>query len=90
MVVFFRPGGDNNEQTALSPKTYSEQDTTDEIAVPASDSTVADYDVYEVQKRATLSVIAMAYGVTVDDIKKANDLKGDVLQAGQTLIIPKK
>lgn len=48
------------------------------------------YDIYEVQKGATLSAIAMAYGVTVDDIKKANNLNSDVLQPGQRLIIPKK
>ena len=48
------------------------------------------YDIYEVQRGATLSVIAKAYGVTVDDIKKANNLKGDALQPGQRLIIPKK
>ena len=34
------------------------------------------YDVYEVQRGATLSVIAKAYDVTVDDIKKANNLNG--------------
>ena len=48
------------------------------------------YDIYEVQRGATLSVIAIAYGVTMDDIKKANNLKGDALQPGQRLIIPKK
>ena len=48
------------------------------------------YDIYEVQRGATLSVIAKAYDVTVDDIRKANNLNGDVLQPGQRLIIPKK
>ena len=48
------------------------------------------YDIYEVQRGATLSVIAKAYGVTVDDIKKANNLNGDALQPGQRLIIPKR
>lgn len=48
------------------------------------------YDIYEVQRGATLSVIAKAYDVTVDDIKNANNLKGDALQPGQRLIIPKK
>ena len=49
------------------------------------------YDIYEVQKGATLSVIAKAYDVTVDDIKQANHLNsGDALQPGQRLIIPKK
>ncbi|MBP5587080.1 MAG: LysM peptidoglycan-binding domain-containing protein [Lentisphaeria bacterium] len=48
------------------------------------------YDIYVVQKGATLSVIAMACGVTVDDIKKANNLNSDVLQPGQRLVIPQK
>ena len=48
------------------------------------------YDIYEVQRGATLSVIAKAYDVTVEDIRKANNLNGDVLQPGQRLIIPKK
>jgi len=58
--------------------------------VPTPVSVAADYDVYEVQKGATLSVIAKAYGVTVDDIKKANNLKSDMLQIGQKLKIPRK
>jgi LysM repeat protein len=58
--------------------------------VPTPVSAADDYDVYEVQKGATLSVIAKAYGVTVQDIKKANNLKSDTLQIGQKLKIPKK
>lgn len=61
------------------------------VTVPTPVSTAADdYDIYEVQKGATLYVIAQAYGVTVSDIKKANNLKSDVLQVGQKLKIPKK
>ena len=59
-------------------------------AVPTPVSTADDYEIYEVQKGATLYVIAQAYGVTVQDIKKANNLKSDVLQIGQKLKIPKK
>ena len=58
--------------------------------VPAPVSVEADYDIYEVQKGATLSVIAKAYSVTVQDIKKANNLKSDMLQIGQKLKIPRK
>jgi len=58
--------------------------------VPTPVSVADDYDVYEVQKGATLSVIAKAYGVTVDDIKKANNMKSDMLQIGQKLKIPRK
>ncbi|MBQ7730431.1 MAG: LysM peptidoglycan-binding domain-containing protein [Lentisphaeria bacterium] len=64
--------------------------------VPAPVSTADDYDIYEVQKGATLSVIAKAYSeaygktVTVQEIKKANNLKSDLLQVGQKLKIPRK
>lgn len=58
--------------------------------VPTPVSTEAEYDIYEVQKGATLSVIAKAYEVTVQDIKKANNLKSDMLQVGQKLKIPRK
>ena len=60
------------------------------VTVPAPVSTAPEYDIYEVQKGATLSVIAKAYEVSVQDIKKANNLKSDVLQIGQKLKIPRK
>ena len=60
------------------------------VTVPTSVSTEPEYDIYEVQKGATLSVIAKAYEVSVQDIKKANNLKSDVLQIGQKLKIPRK
>ena len=64
--------------------------------VPTPVSAEDEYDIYEVQKGATLSVIAKAYTeaygktVTVQDIKKANNLKSDMLQVGQKLKIPRK
>ena len=60
------------------------------VTVPTPVSAADDYDIYEVQKGATLSAIATAYGVTVQDIKKANNLKSDMLQIGQKLKIPRK
>ena len=60
------------------------------VTVPTPVSTADEYDIYEVQKGATLYVIAQAYGVTVQDIRKANNLKTDVLQIGQKLKIPRK
>ena len=60
------------------------------VTVPTPVSTEAEYDIYEVQKGATLSVIAKAYEVSVQDIKKANNLKSDMLQIGQKLKIPRK
>jgi len=58
--------------------------------VPTPVSIADEYDIYEVQKGATLSVIAKAYHVSVQDIKNANNLKSDVLQIGQKLKIPRK
>jgi LysM repeat protein len=64
--------------------------------VPTPVAVADDYEIYEVQRGATLSVIAKAYTeafgktVTVQDIKKANNLKSDMLQVGQKLKIPRK
>ena len=64
--------------------------------VPTPVSTEPDYDIYEVQKGATLSAIAQAYStafgktVTVQDIMKANNMKSDSLRIGQKLKIPRK
>lgn len=49
-----------------------------------------EFEEYVVQKGATLSAISQAYGVTVQDIKKANNLKGDNIRVGQKLLIPVK
>jgi len=43
-----------------------------------------------VEKGQSLSAIAKAYGVTVDKIKQANNLKSDILHIGQKLFIPKQ
>ena len=65
-------------------------------AVPTPVSTADEFDIYEVQKGATLSTIAKAYSeaygktVTVQEIKKANNMKNDTLQIGQKLKIPRK
>ncbi|MGM9845783.1 MAG: transglycosylase SLT domain-containing protein [Muribaculaceae bacterium] len=45
---------------------------------------------HTVKKGENLFKIAKKYGVTVDDIKKANNIKGDNIKQGQKLKIPKK
>ncbi len=45
---------------------------------------------HKVRKGENLSKIAKRYGVTVQQIKDANNLKGDGLQAGQRIKIPQK
>lgn len=54
------------------------------------DGFVADYEEYVVQRGATLTAIAKAYGVSVDSIRKANDMKSDMLRVGEKLKIPRK
>ena len=43
---------------------------------------------YLVKRGDTLSHLAIRFQTTVKDIQKANDLKGDLIRIGQTLIIP--
>lgn len=58
---------------------------------PVSDGSQAEeYDIYVVQKGATLCAIATAYQVSVNDIKRANNLKNDLIREGQKLKIPRK
>jgi LysM repeat protein len=44
--------------------------------------------VHIVRKGDTLSGLAVRYGVTVNDIKRANGLKSDLIKIGQSLQIP--
>ena len=45
---------------------------------------------YEVQGGDTLSLIAKAFGTTVQKIKDMNGMKGDALRIGQKLKVPKE
>ena len=58
--------------------------------VPVTENTPEEYEVYIVEKGATLSVIARVYGVSVSEIKRANKLKSDLLKINQKLLIPVK
>jgi general secretion pathway protein D len=53
---------------------------------PEPDST--HYTVYRVQKNDTLYEIANRFRVSVDEIKRVNDIKGNKILVGQTLRIP--
>lgn len=57
---------------------------------PVTETTPEEYEVYIVEKGATLSVIARVYGVSVSEIKRANKLKSDLLKINQKLLIPVK
>jgi LysM repeat protein len=45
---------------------------------------------HTVKSGETLTKIASQYGVTVDEIRNANGIKNDNIQAGATLTIPSK
>jgi N-acetylmuramoyl-L-alanine amidase len=45
---------------------------------------------YVVQKGDNLTLIAKNNGVTVADLRKANNLTSDSLKVGQKLVIPQK
>jgi len=44
---------------------------------------------HDVRRGETLSMIARRYGVEMNDIRRANNLRGSVIQPGQVLVIPK-
>jgi LysM repeat protein len=56
---------------------------------PAAGGTEQGYE-HVVEKGQTLSAIAKTYSVSVDVIKKANNLKDDKLFVGQKLFVPKQ
>jgi len=58
--------------------------------VPAPTGAPANYQVYVVQAGDTLWSVARTFGVTVDEIAKANNLQDTTsLRAGQQLLIPR-
>ncbi len=60
-----------------------------ELLIPTSDViTETNYEVYTVKPGDTLYVIANNYGVSVDEIKKLNNLTSNLLTIGQKLQIP--
>ncbi len=54
----------------------------------SSSGAMQEYVEYTVQPGATLSAISKAYGVSISDIKKANNMSSDILRIGQKLKIP--
>jgi LysM repeat protein len=56
---------------------------------PSSPPGAASGNEYIVQKGETLTSIAKSHGVTVAELRKANNLTTDTLKVGQKLVIPK-
>ena len=57
---------------------------------PPEKPAFTEYEEYVVQKGATLTAIAKAYGVSIETIKKANNKTTDALRIGEKLKIPRK
>ena len=57
---------------------------------PTEKPAFTEYEEYVVQKGATLTAIAKAYGVSIETIKKANNKTTDALRIGEKLKIPRK
>ena len=59
------------------------------VTPPSSAPPAAGGNEVVVQKGETLTSIAKSHGVTVADLRKANNLTSDALKVGQKLVIPK-
>ena len=95
VTILFLPAKDAQEQT-LPLSSNIEEDIPDKNTIPEPNSASDEYEIYVVQRGATLSVIANAYSweygktITVQDIIDANGLESVALIPGQELKIPKK
>jgi LysM repeat protein len=58
------------------------------LPVSASRLWAANGSVHIVRKGDTLSALAVRYGVSVNDLKRANGLKSDLIKVGQSLQVP--
>jgi murein DD-endopeptidase MepM/ murein hydrolase activator NlpD len=58
-------------------------------APQSSSSSTATGSEHVVQKGETLTSVAKSYGVSIADLRKANNLTSDSLKVGQKLVIPK-
>ncbi|MDE5842170.1 MAG: transglycosylase SLT domain-containing protein [Muribaculaceae bacterium] len=92
----------NNSQAAAAPSSASRQQKKAETASSSSTKkNTRQQTARQTQKAATpvnheiksgesLSVIARKHGVTVEELKRANNLKSDNIRAGETLKVPAK
>lgn len=71
------------QSTASAPK-KNQQSTTAKKTQPAKPAE------HSIKNGETLSSISKKYGVTIDELKRANNMTGDAIRAGKTLKIPAK
>lgn len=60
------------------------------LSYDAKKEDIKESNIYTVKKGDSLWLISNKYGTTVDELKRANNLKSNTLSIGQTLIIPEK
>ena len=58
------------------------------IVTPSEDDIINEENTYIVQRGDTLWSISRKFGVSVDDIKNANNLTNEILTIGSTIIVP--
>ena len=77
------------KQTASNSSKTTQSKDSSSYKTQAKTST-ASSTTHKIKSGETLSVIAKKYGVTIADIKKANNMKSDRINAGATIKIPAK
>ncbi len=58
------------------------------IVTPSEDDIINEENTYIVQRGDTLWSISRKFGVSVDDIKNANNLTNEILTIGSTIVVP--
>ena len=58
------------------------------IVTPSEDDIINEENTYIIQRGDTLWSISRKFGVSVDDIKNANNLTNEILTIGSTIIVP--
>lgn len=80
----------NSQSTSKSSKKTSSRDTASSTKSSKKKKAEAKPKVHEIKSGESLSTIARKHGVTVDELRKANNIKGDNIRAGSSLKIPAK
>ncbi len=81
-----RPAG---AATASRPTSTPARPTVTPVATPSGTSGAAAVKIYTVKEGDNLYSLARTFGVTVEDLMKANNLQDrSVLRVGQTLVVP--
>lgn len=78
---------ETGRQQAVASTTAPQSNRKTPSSTKNTRSTTADH---KLKSGETLSSLSKKYGVSIDEIRKANNMKGDMLRAGETIKIPSK